>query len=745
MAENVIIMVGDGMGWEMARTAAIAKAVQEGKSGDTLKDFYTQGKGEGLSFQQLEGYQLATTYGTTIADEEGRFSTGNSALDGSNPVTGASRVREGFEFNPVFNPGTEPDGGATVEEGSEGNLVGYDPDRGGVNPWTPGSDPEYIKHSYPDSANTATTLYTGVKSYNNATGVDIFEQDLETIFETASKEGKATGLVSSVPIDHATPGAGYAAVNRRSKYDDEFPGLDNILQQGLRETQPTVLLGGGHPLDFENTTAEGGVYNYQYITESTYNELSQNPDSNIYGYKFLERGADAGEILLETATQIDPNSGQRLLGIYGARGQNGNLPTSSADGDYSTTGLDNFSLFGTTSGDAEDQTPSPDTIRPLMPGETDEAFIAKEIDENPTLAQMTQASLDVLGKDEDGFSLMIEGGDIDWAAHDDNLDNLIGNTLEFDKAVQTVIDWIEENGGFEENELIITADHDHYLTLNDNFPQLLREKGAEALTLETDPNKAGHYWGSDPDIKFGWGSHTNRPVPVYFQGEGTQLLDDFVGQGYEVYGEEVPGIEGLIDQTHIYQTMYAGITDGANPVTQPSVPESGEIPNPIPSPSVQYGEAGGDVLQVDTNEIVFGGDGDDLIDASIGRGDNRIFGRDGNDILLGGFNDVMVGDLGDDTLYAGNGGSTLIGGEGADQFWVANGSLPESGNIIRDFTIGTDVIGFSGLSDVLDFESLSLVQSSSDTRIVVNDLAIAVLEGIQADTLTSDSFAFAQM
>ncbi len=134
-------------------------------------------------------------------------------------------------------------------------------------------------------------------------------------------------------------------------------------------------------------------------------------------------------------------------------------------------------------------------------------------------------------------------------------------------------DWIEDNGGFEENQLIVTADHDHYLNLNDNFPELLREKGAEALTLETDPQEAGHYWGSDPDIKFGWGSHTNRPVPVYSQGDGTELLEDFVGQGYEAYGEKVPGIEGLIDQTHIYQTMYASVTDGAAPVQQPPVPE----------------------------------------------------------------------------------------------------------------------------------------------------------------------------
>jgi len=35
---------------------------------------------------------------------------------------------------------------------------------------------------------------------------------------------------------------------------------------------------------------------------------------------------------------------------------------------------------------------------------------------------------------------------------------------------------IEQNGGFEENQLIVTADHDHYLTLNEDFPKLLREK-----------------------------------------------------------------------------------------------------------------------------------------------------------------------------------------------------------------------------------------------------------------------------
>jgi len=45
--------------------------------------------------------------------------------------------------------------------------------------------------------------------------------------------------------------------------------------------------------------------------------------------------------------------------------------------------------------------------------------------------------------------------------------------------MQTTIDWIEQNGGFEENQLIVTADHDHYLTLNEDFPKPLRCRGSD--------------------------------------------------------------------------------------------------------------------------------------------------------------------------------------------------------------------------------------------------------------------------
>ncbi len=605
---NVIIMIGDGMGWEAARAAAIAKT---GKS-------YSSGKGEGLAMQTLSGYTYATTYGTTIAG-----GTGNTALTGTNAITGKSPIRAGFQFNPAFNAGTpvrkpEATASVTCQSGAGttsngGNIVGYNVAQGGPNPWTPASpavaaaqgyNPEYIKCSYPDSANTATTLYTGVKSFNNAMGVDVYEQNSETILEAANKLGKATGLVTSVPITHATPGAATSHVNRRAKYDSDYPILDSILQQAIRKDlpdpyspdrkdikpfMPTVLLGGGHPLDFQNTTNQTTTQpsgdGYVYIKPSTYNQLKYNP-SNPYGYTFLERDGnvtytndlnqikDGGAELLKTAARLDPNKGDRLLGLYGARGQNGNLPIATANGDYSATGLDNFAVYATAGSTAATsngtQIPKPDTIRPYANGidngrgETAAQFIAKERKANPTLAQMTQAALTMLNKDRDGFWLMVEGGDIDWATHDDNMDNMIGNTIAFDNAVKTTIDWIGKNGGWEKNSLIVTADHDHYVTLNDNFPQLLASNGAEALTYNRNtPAEAGHFFGSEPTVKYGWGSHSNRMVPVYYQGKKLNLAK-YVGKSVDYVDAppggtrkayELPGVANAIDQSHIYKAM----------------------------------------------------------------------------------------------------------------------------------------------------------------------------------------------
>ena len=763
MAKNTIIMIGDGLGWEMARAAAIYQQIRAGNTGTTLSDFYTSGKGTGLNFQTLTGYTYATTYGTTIAGSNGVYNVSNSALNGSTftNVTGTAPIRPGFEFNPTFNPGTTPTGGANANNGVVGNLVGYDPVRGGINPWTAGTNAEYIKYSYPDSANTATTLYSGIKTYNAAIGVDIFENPVESVLSRAASLGKSTGIVSSVPVDHATPAAAAANVNNRNKFDGEFPSLDNILQQELRIFQPTVLLGGGHPLSTPGNPLPVGVEpdsirTNTYITQSTYTELSTKPTTNIYDYTFLERGADAAEVLANTAAQLDPEKGDRLLGLYGARGQDGNLPVSSANGDYSTTGLGMFTVNST-------KGLNPDTLRPLNPGETDTQFIAREIDQNPTLDDLTKAALSVLGKDPDGFWLMVEAGDIDWAAHDNNIDNLIGTVLDFDKAIGSTIEWINQNGGWADNQLIITADHDHYLTLNGDYPTLVRNLGAEQLTTIDTISGSGQFWGTSATDKYEWGTHTNRPVPVYYQGVDSETLTNSIGTGFESYGFQIPGLANTVDQVHIAKTLFASVTEvnqedfvsgttGADTLTA--------LQNIDGVQDIVFTGAGNDEVDlafntnarnniIDTgsdndeiyvsrNDRVFGSDGNDTFFAQDGKGGNRMSGGDGNDTFYLGSNDRALGGSGNDKFLVGLGGGNLLsGGAGADQFWIVNAELPKAANTVLDFQIGSDVIGISGAASLgITTANLTLTQVGSDTSIMFGGQTLAMLSGIQASTLS---------
>lgn len=74
----------------------------------------------------------------------------------------------------------------------------------------------------PDSASTATSLSTGNKTLSSVINMDETKtKSYETITEKLKKQlGYKVGIVTSVNLDHATPGAYYAHVPARSKYYD---------------------------------------------------------------------------------------------------------------------------------------------------------------------------------------------------------------------------------------------------------------------------------------------------------------------------------------------------------------------------------------------------------------------------------------------------------------------------------------------------------------------------------------------
>ena len=66
-----------------------------------------------------------------------------------------------------------------------------------------------------DSAAAGTCLASGKKTNNGVLGQDAKGKDVKTVAETLKAEGWGVGIMTSVAIDHATPGAFYAHVPSR--------------------------------------------------------------------------------------------------------------------------------------------------------------------------------------------------------------------------------------------------------------------------------------------------------------------------------------------------------------------------------------------------------------------------------------------------------------------------------------------------------------------------------------------------
>ena len=147
------------------------------------------------------------------------------------------------------------------------------------------------------------------------------------------------------------------------------------------------------------------------------------------------------------------------------------------------------------------------------------------------------------------------------------------------------------------------------------------------------------------------------------------------------------------------------------------------------------GGSGLDTIFVTRNDRAFGGAGDDVFEATDGKGNNRMSGGAGDDTFYLGRDDRALGGDGNDRFFAGTGGENLLsGGAGVDQFWIVNGDIPTAANTILDFQIGTDVIGISGIGATA--ATLVLTQVGADTSIGFGGQSLAVLKGVQASSLT---------
>lgn len=397
--KNVIVMIGDGMGYNQIAQAALYE--------------------RGVSYKQVAGKPGAV-----------KEITGTPAFS--------------YEKFPV-----QLDMQTIWSEGS------YDATKA----W---ADFDYVKDDPTDSAAAGTAMATGHKTYNAGIGVDAAGNPVENISERALKLGKAAGSISSVQYSHATP-ASYVAHN---KSRNDYIG---IAKEEVASDM-TVIMGAGHPYYTDNNTLRE-TPSFRYIGEDDFTALKDGKT----GFDLVESKAD-----FEALTKGD--TPDRVFGI------------------------------------AQVAT----TLQQSRSGKSDKPFDTPFNQGVPTLETMTKAALNVLDNDPDGFSLMVEGGAIDWAGHANQKGRNIEEMRDFNASIDAVIDWVETNSSWKETLVIVTADHETgYLEGPGSDP---------AWTLLTGAK------GEQPNAVWHSGDHTNQLVPLYVKGAGAKELSRYADMTDPVRG-----------------------------------------------------------------------------------------------------------------------------------------------------------------------------------------------------------------
>ncbi|NQT34242.1 alkaline phosphatase [bacterium] len=355
----------------------------------------------------------------------------------------------------------------------------YSEDGHGYDAEKAASDFDYVKKKATDSAASATAISTGVKVKDHVVAVDEDGKPLEHISQRAEELGKSTGVVTSVQLSHATPACFVAHNKSRKKYEEI--SREMILHSGLE-----VIMGCGHPF-FDNN----GV---------SLSEKSPD-DSTETDFSFVG-GEETWDKLIEGTAGGDADG--------------------DGDPDYWKLIQSGDEFRSLMTGDTPDRLIGiPQVFHTLQQARTDERekeeyqdgspFTVPFIETVPTLAEMTAVAVNVLDNNKNGFFLMVEGGAVDWAGHNNQSDRLIEEQIDFNRSVEVMVDWVYGHSDWDETLIIVTADHETgYLTGENSDPEL------QPLTNHGQGELPGMEWHSD--------NHTNSLVPFYARGDGSELF-----------------------------------------------------------------------------------------------------------------------------------------------------------------------------------------------------------------------------
>ncbi|MDR3134335.1 MAG: alkaline phosphatase [Prevotellaceae bacterium] len=170
-----------------------------------------------------------------------------------------------------------------------------------------------------------------------------------------------------------------------------------------------------------------------------------------------------------------------------------------------------------------------------------------------TLPQITQAAIKTL-YNPDGFFALIEGGQIDWAAHANDGAAVIHETIDFSEAVKIAMDFYRQHP--DETLILVTADHETGgLSLGRDGKYAVHPLAfdGQQRSLESEPTdeKAVFVQEINSNAFCAWPTkgHTGTMVPVYAIGAGSERFSgkldntDIPKRIAELMGVEFSGLK----------------------------------------------------------------------------------------------------------------------------------------------------------------------------------------------------------
>lgn len=253
-----------------------------------------------------------------------------------------------------------------------------------------------------DSASAATALACGVKTRDGMIGKDHEGRPVKSILDVARGKGKSTGLISNTRITHATPAGFYAQVLHR---DMEARIALQLLEGGKVDV---ALSSGAQFFIPKGTRVEEHPALKTTPKEAGWGASKREDDKDL-----LEEFKKKGYVIVANSfelKELDPKASPKILGLFGATA---------------------FPL-------AIDRQP-------------------QKVKGIPRLGEMTAKALEVLSRNPEGFFLMVEAGQIDWAAHANDVAGVLHEMLEMEEALGVILKFSESNP---DTLVVLTADHD---------------------------------------------------------------------------------------------------------------------------------------------------------------------------------------------------------------------------------------------------------------------------------------------